>query len=309
MGGVKDMLIEHERFDWELIYVEFQCPECGGSSCSGVELPVVDRGYEADAEFEVDMKCTECGAEFSSTFECGGGAVSLTLDEHPKVETSFEIETIGPPLDDYDWEYEQLELQQYYLENASIFPAETFRIAREEFEGILDSNEPVADTTIMRRMIFSQSFSAFEAFLCDMLLSFIFAEENRRKAIVFEPPLKDAFQFKTEELFDHIEHDVKSLIDIKIKNLIKGVLFHDFDKAEKLYTRLKIELFPDKDIKDFLKEAVGYRHHNTHRNGRDLDGKELTVFTKDYCLKTLAAMETVVNHLEDKKIDETETPF
>ncbi len=220
---------------------------------------------------------------------------TVTLDEYPDVEVIADNAFFSPSEED-DW------LNADLPEN----PAGIFMDSHNHSGDIL-AEYGVGGTGVLshsafiiNRMVFAQQVSALEAYLGDTLV----------QQVMFSQEAMDRLLDKEEELKDvkiGLADIVKSpnIVSETVRAHLQGILFHNLAKVAVLYKiALKINIWPNDDIKTSLFRAVKYRHDCVHRNGRDKNGTELTVFTTEYVTSMLEAMRELVQHIEVALIPE-----
>jgi hypothetical protein len=272
-----------------LIRVDFDCPKCG-AHCSGeLAVPYPDFTAERSRDMGVDetheWRCETCEEDFeveTLSEVYGTSARLLDCDNPVSVEDLQEEE----PPDDYvpphdvhaEFAESQIELQQLLWATTDPFVAGTL---------------PPPPAALVR-MVFSQLVAVLEAYLADRL---------HREAI--DSPkvklrlLRGANVLKEQSITLHEAIADPGLADRRFAETIKSVLYHDFEKVEKLY---KIafrtsKVFPSDDNRRELEAAVRLRHHCVHRNGKDKDGNLQAISAKE--VETIAkAMRELVEHIE-----------
>jgi hypothetical protein len=150
---------------------------------------------------------------------------------------------------------------------------------------------------IINRMVFAQQVSALEAYLGDTLVQqVIFSQKAMDRILNEEAELKNV----KIGLADIVKSP--NIVRETVRAHLQGILYHNLAKVAVLYKiALNINIWPNDDIKTSLFRAVKYRHDCVHRNGRDKNGNELTVFTTEYVTSMLEAMRMLVQHIEVAK--------
>jgi hypothetical protein len=159
----------------------------------------------------------------------------------------------------------------------------------EKGTGVLRHSAP-----LLTRMIFAQQVSALEAYLCDTLLNEVTrSNEARDRLLKEDKELKDA---RVPLLEIAMKPDI---VNEWVRKHLQGILYHNLQKVAVLYKiALRLEIWPDSETKEIMHKAVRYRHDCVHRNGRNLEGEELTFLNQQYVAEILGTMLKLVNHIE-----------
>lgn len=279
---------------------KFNCPLCHKDATAKIEVPepnwgASDKMSELTSESETEVTCNQCEVTFTAYVQNSASDCTVTLDEYPDVEVIADNAFFSPSEDD-DWL--NTDLPEH--------PAGIFMDSHHHSGDIL-AEYGVGGTGVLshsafiiNRMVFAQQVSALEAYLGDTLV----------QQVMFSQEAMDRILDKEEELKDvkiGLADIVKSpnIVRETVRAHLQGILYHNLAKVAVLYKiALKINIWPNDDIKKSLFRAVQYRHDCVHRNGRDKDGTELTVFTTEYVTSMLEAMRTLVQHIEVALIPE-----
>lgn len=291
MGGVKNAMIEYESFDWEETSLTFACPECEEESDGIAELPVVERNYIFPIDTDIEIECTFCQKRFDAQISMNSDVSKITIYEYPKTEVEF------------DPVYSE-SIEQDYWESDYLFerPVSAYNIFKISHSDVVNFTKEYGDNdgyNAMNRMIFAQSFSVFEAYLCDKLLSIVLENEENRKIFIEKHEQIKKVTFSISDMISKGNLSADEIIEKTIIQTIQKTLFHNLSKTIKLFRMYKMNIFATQEDKGLLFKAVEYRHHCVHRNGCDKDGNKLDVFTKDYNFKVAAAMLATVEKIED----------
>jgi hypothetical protein len=130
-------------------------------------------------------------------------------------------------------------------------------------------------------MVFTHYIGAFEAFLADTLINYVFADERALRRLIERDYKLRERQFSLLEIASSPE-----LIKETVHARLRSEMWHNINKANALYKisfGIDLRRLLDKD-NAAVDEAVRLRHDCVHRNGRDKDGVELSVFTKGYVI-------------------------
>ena len=278
---------------------KFNCPLCHEDATAQVEVPepnwgASDKMSELTSEGATEVTCNRCEVTFSAYVQNSKSDCTVTLGEYPDVEVIADTAFFSPSEDDW------------LNTNLPEHPAVIFMDSHQHSGDIL-AEYGVGGTGVLshsafiiNRMVFAQQVSALEAYLGDTLV----------QQVMFSHEAMDRILDKEEELKDvkiGLADIVKSpdIVRKTVRAHLQGILYHNLAKVAVLYKiALKINIWPNDDIKKSLFRAVQYRHDCVHRNGRDKDGTELTVFTTEYVTLMLEAMHTLVQHIEAALIPE-----
>lgn len=155
--------------------------------------------------------------------------------------------------------------------------------------GVLRHSAP-----LLTRMIFAQQISALEAYLCDTLLN-----EVTKSTEVRDRLLKDDKELKVAHVSLLEIARKPDIVNELVRKHLQGILYHNLQKVAALYKiALHFEIWPDSETKELMHQAIRYRHDCVHRNGRNLDGEELTVLNQQYVTDILSTMLKLVSHIE-----------
>lgn len=149
---------------------------------------------------------------------------------------------------------------------------------------------------ILNRMIFSHQVTALEAYLGDTLIKATLADPVAMKRLIGDYTDLNKQKYTLAEVA--AEPD---LVKIKVRSHLGSILYHNIKKVNVLYKiALKFEILPLARDRGALIELVTLRHDCVHRNGFDKDGKELTVFTKEFVLGAADLIREFVVKIEEK---------
>jgi len=301
MGRVKQAMIEAESYVYEETPVNFVCPKCRKVSDGSVEIPKIDQEFPDDIDTDVDVNCIWCDEAFTAIVHLGDSDCSMKLDGYPKTKVDFEpVYFSSPHVDDY-W------LEEEYFYELSKEPFPVFESSHIDVMSFVDAYGNEDGINPMNRMIFAQSFSVFEAYLCDTYLNFVFLDENNQNLFLQKHKEMKKLSISASELLAHKDLTANEIIQKKITQIIKETLFHNLNKTNALFHMYGINIFPNENVKEELFKAVEYRHHCVHRNGCDKEGNKLDVYTKTYIQKIAAAMLSsamfIEKNINDKMLD------
>ncbi len=187
----------------------------------------------------------------------------------------------------------QLVIEEGYIR---VEPKRTYKIIYKEASREIQTIKSMLDSDCSPaqcRMIFGYAYSVMESALYEMLKSLVINEENcLKKAVSNITNLKEV-KITLAEWFDGRE-----LIVSKVMNhLHNNIMYHNIQPVYAIYRAVLAEP-PEKMQIDELCRFTVLRHHIVHRNGRDLDGNDVTPDT----LKTrecVGAIEVFLAHLRN----------
>jgi len=281
----------------------FKCPECNEESTVDVEVPEFswasfDRMSDLEAEGHVDVICPECEEAFDGYATCYSSGCEIKLEDFD-VTYSGDVPMYSPEPDEWG-DYEVPD-----------HPHSIFLQSYNDMQSLLEQNIQADDEQILKRMIFSQSVSAMEAYLCDTLINTVFSCTESRKKML---NLCEPFRKKSLSLAEvaNIETDLGGFLETQMKNTLKREIYHRIDGVSRLYQKsLEIKLIENDDDKEKLKIAIGHRHDCVHRNGFKKDQEERNeIFTAVYVEETMNLIKKIIDEIENKITAKTESmPF
>ena len=148
---------------------------------------------------------------------------------------------------------------------------------------------------LLNRMVFSHQITALEAYLSDTLLNEVLRDNDALSRLIQNDSDLRQMKFTLAEIA--IEPD---LIRTEVRKHLRSILYHNLAKVDALYgIALNARILPlIEDRKRDLFEAVLLRHDCVHRNGFDKDGKQLTVFTKQFIQDQASLIKDFVEKVE-----------
>lgn len=281
----------------------FKCPECHAESNVDVEVPEFswasfDRMSDLSSEGEVYVICPECEEAFDGYATCYSSGCEITLEDNGKTyEGDFPMYSPEPD----EW-------ADY---GAPEHPHDIFLQSYSDMKALLDQEIQSDDAQILQRMVFTQTVSAMEAYLCDTLINAVRSDSEYMMNICNDyEPLKDK-TFGLAQMAS-IKTDLNSFIFDHIKSSLRNEIYHRLDRVSRLYQKgLGIKLIEDKDDREKLMVAVGHRHDCVHRNGfTKEEGIKNVIFTTAYVKETMDLIKKIVDELERKIVEKTgSVPF
>jgi hypothetical protein len=203
-----------------------------------------------------------------------------------------------------DWMLEQEELRladvdygytQFLRTYVPDEPALRYWHSMELLDALQKESKHLDGFPMFHRMQLLQHIAQMEAYLADRLVVLVsnFDDLLRNLVLKHESLKKQSY---TLEAFVGNPH----LVTEKATSYLKSLLYHELERAADVYrAALDIDIFPDKDLKSILTQAVIDRHHCVHRDGKDNDGKTLDI-DDDYIAVLQDALKKFVGHIEEQ---------
>lgn len=143
------------------------------------------------------------------------------------------------------------------------------------------------------RMLFTQYFSATEAYLGDRLIGLVTSDNAALASLV-----KNNTEWSDEKISVADLAANPNALKEWVKKRLLDLVYHNFVKIDMYYRgALGATIFPDDDTKKTLMGFIPVRHDCVHRYGRDKEGKERDITDVD--LDRLGkALQAVVIHVE-----------
>lgn len=267
--------------------VRFVCPECEEKVSVLIYVPEVDWSHDSPgdslSEDDIDIECPSCKFIFDAQVQNSPSHCAVELSEYPEViveadDAVFAIEDGGE--NDLDW------LNLYPPDEPfAVFKDAQFRLHDIVAEyGIGGRGSLPHSSDVVNRMVFASAIAAMEAFLGDLLIRTVFAEDTALTRILeHEQQLK-----KIAIPLNKIQKNPNIVVE-QVREYLAGLLYHDLAKVFEIYRLvLQVDIFPSKEIKERLMRAVKARHDIVHRNGKNKEGEVLDIQTNE-----------VVNVLDD----------
>lgn len=300
MGRAKQAMMEAEDYIWKETIIKFKCPECGKISDGYDDIPQTDKDFSHEIDTSIVLQCIWCDESFDAVISMSVNECAITFDEYPETKVDFDPVFFPPYIDD-DWMEED-----YYFHHPDK-PYNIFISSHDDVVSFIQNFGDNANFNAINRMIFAHSFSIFETYLCDTFLNLIFYNEDNQNLLMKQYNKLKKMTFSIPEMVAQRNLSADEIIKKKITRIIKETSFHNLEKIIPLFQIYQIDIFEGKESKALLLKAVEYRHHCVHRNGHDLDGNQLNVYTKDYNLNIASAMLETAGIIEEnieKKIIE-----
>ncbi|MBW2640262.1 MAG: hypothetical protein JRE10_08910 [Deltaproteobacteria bacterium] len=187
------------------------------------------------------------------------------------------------------------EFLDHYLDSVKLTPAfNTFLDATLGFNKLLDIKVGEDLELKYLRMIFSSAVGALESYLSDTFIGLVLDIEEIRKVTLNSPKI-----FVKKYTIKEISDSEFNLDKEIIKNL-SSILWHNLDKVREIYRHSIRIKFPD--IPNSLRDAVLKRHDIVHRNGKGIDGEDVSVSEQDV-RNLLSEVEMFVFEINEKIIE------
>ncbi len=280
------------------VEAEFDCPEC--SSEVATTVPVPEPNYAAEDGSDMTVfgdtyaSCPGCGTEFHFSAWSGPHSCSLEFPDYPDRKVR-----VGTP------SYSSDEWENYATPES---PYEIFVQSDAQLTEVLEEQgSPFDGADLINRMVFAHYIGALEAYLADTLLNAV--ETNER---VFTKLLTSDDELRREKVGLVEVAKNPDWIKNRIRTYLRDVRWHNLAKADALYkVALDIDLFKILGTgKERLFVAVQRRHDCVHRNGFDVSGNRLTVFTAGYVRDLAKLVRRLVEGIHERmELAKVELPF
>jgi len=285
-----------QRYEVE---VAFDCPECSNEVAAVVPVPEPNYAAEEGSDMTVFgdtyATCSACTTEFHFSVWSGPHSCSLEFSDYP--DRKVRVGTPSYSMPD-DWED--------YAPPES--PYDIFVESAGQLTQLLEEQgSPFDGTDLINRMVFAQHIGALEAFLADTIINAVETDE-------------DAFtNLLTSD--DELRREKVGLLEIaqnpdwvknRVRAYLRDVRWHSLARADALYKlTLSIDLFKILGAeKKRLFLAVQRRHDCVHRNGFDVPGNRLTIFTANYVRDLAKAVRLLVEGIHGQIVSaENKIPF
>lgn len=287
-GGISTL---HSCIDWRIKLgytssITFSCPACAERVSSKIEVPDVywggDTAEERSTEGSDEVVCASCGEHYEIDVINQDGSIFASVSGH-----------MNAPVDATNAEFDG------YLDEDFDFPSDPERHVLEtlkQVREILDKHGDEGSATAVNRMVFSQQVAAMEAYLSDTLLSAVKSSSKILFNIVSQDKdLKDLKLTALEVISD------KEIVFKKTIVHLKDQLYHNLPKVAFLYkAAFDFDIFPNKDIKKRMHEAMAARHDCVHRNGFMKDETLRSDITAEYVRAFEDDIKLFISHIEDE---------
>lgn len=279
------------------VSASFECPSCKKKAACVIQVSdpnwgAADKMSDLVSSDDVDLECQHCKSSFQATAESSPYECQVRMEDHP--ETIVRCGTPSYSLDD--------DFDDWLTDNSGPDLGAIFRAAHKSLLTLLQAhgsdgtNKFVQDPELINRMVFAQAISAFEAYLGDALLLSVMRSPAAADGLMKRDKVLSEVRLSLFEVSKNPE-----IVTEKVRGRLKAVLYHNLDAVERLFfSAFEIKFFEpgDKKSRDILFQAIKYRHDCVHRNGRDLDGNILTVFSPAYVQDVLERLLVLVTRVE-----------
>ncbi|WP_143266406.1 hypothetical protein [Paraburkholderia caledonica] len=274
-----------------VVDVGFKCPGCGELSQSTVRLPDprwdgVTQLSQVSGTTDVELKCSHCHRIFNATASYSGVDAIVALDDYPETRVQAGSAGYVMSFDSNWWAHTEA-------------PADPYRIFLDSYQHVGDilADHGGADgANLINRMVFVQQFGALEAYLGDTLVKHVMEDMGAVRRLLRVDRTLMARSFGLADVLD--EPDI---VRREVKSYLKSLLYHRLDQVSSLYKNvLEINIWRSSAVRAELFKAVTYRHDCVHRNGYDLEGTKLDIFTQKWVQNVADATKAVADCIEDQ---------
>lgn len=276
-----------QRFETNVV---FSCPKCGEAAATAAEVPEPDwaaaeRSSDLYSEGETEVECNRCSTVFPAYVINSAGTCEIILNDFPRTRVACDMAFYSPE-ENADWVELETTGDPYAFFN------ESYRQAT----SVLAEHGENLGAYIINRMVFAQQVAALEAYLADTLIKGVDNDPDAMQRLIE----KDKDLLAERVTLAEIARNPNVLKD-RVKGHLRTVLYHNLQKVDFLYrTAFDVRVLGTREENAHLLEAIQHRHHCVHRNGIDLEGNRLTVFTPQYVQLTADRMKAVVDRIESQ---------
>jgi len=230
-----------------------------------------------------EIVCDHCGTGFTGDVWVYPDHTEFEIEEPHKLSFTGDVPMYGPPEDE---DYEPAE-----------DPHSVAKEALAHLTAMVGSSGPDNDDQFTNRLIFSGAVASLEAYLGDTLINAVIGEPIVRDSLVKNNKVLGGERATAAEIATDPD-----ILQKRIVEKLRSYLYHNLRLVMALYKdAFKINLVPEQDRRNLLFKAMERRHDCVHRNGSNKDGVKLTDFTDDYVREVIAAIEGVVDHVENER--------
>ena len=239
----------------------------------------------ADRPIHVSLVCGNCGKEHTTEIgEQNDLEVTARLLEAPNVPVEV--------CDIEDRKFAAVQSFVDWLAETPKHPDWNYRAAINDLKQF-EAQTPQRDALkkSFYRMLFTQYFSVFEAYLSNRVIQLVSEDSDALRSLV-------AKSFKDEKIDFLTALSKPDEIRKRVVDALRDVVWHNFPKIDHYYVGVfGCSMFPDDGSRTFLNTQSKIRHHCVHRNGFDLDQKRVSIDKSDIAALR-DAIEKVVAHIE-----------
>jgi hypothetical protein len=274
----------------------FDCPNCGRRNESTIEVPepnwgASDRLSDLVSVDDTELACGHCETDFQATVMNSPSGCVVSIHGHP--ETDVKVANVFHAADDYPDVWLDQDVPTDAADQFHKARAASSVILYEYGEGGRASSSVVSG--MINRMVFVQQIVALEAYLGDTLTSRVL---DSKQAIL--KLLRSNKDLLAEKITLAEVAQSETIVADKVRVYLKKTLYHNLALVHVLYRdALGVDILGDDAQKAALFKAVELRHDCVHRNGRDKDGKEVTLST-DYVNEVMETVLSFVNQVEER---------
>lgn len=278
---------EFSPFGTKSIKIKFRCANCQ-SEVVTEEFFIPKPHYAADKASDTHNNtedfayCETCATDYEFTINVGFGDAYVDFDDLSD-EDILEIEEFSE--DNQEYYDEQIEA---ILQSNAYYQIINTEIDNLKELSKIDLRNSNLQNTLFRQ-IFSGTITCLEDYLSSTIINKVFQNDEYFKNFVeTNPKIKDR-RFPLNQIYDQMEN----LTNIVKQELI-DIIYHDLPKVRNLYQdTLKIQ-FPS--IKDLM-AIIKTRHDMVHRNGKDKEGKRITL-AQENIEEVIQKVETFITEIE-----------
>ncbi|KKZ88549.1 hypothetical protein [Rhizobium phaseoli] len=270
MGSVKEHLLAI-RPDHELVLA---CPRCGYPSTTWVRPPELlgENEEEDEDNYSVEyVECMRCDDTLRVEITPRHESYGVVIVGHP--DADVKLDALDMSSDEPDWDD---------LPEPEPQPHDIFQAALKDWWSLLGKlGDKNSGSASVNRMLFSQLFSIFEAYLSDEIVGLAMRDTGIQKGIIGALP---ALKKQTVSLSIVVEKP--NLVRDEVRGALQRVSFHNLPLVDSICASAigKQLLPPSKEIRDHLANAVTARHDCVHRNGYDINGALISTITVDWLM-------------------------
>lgn len=274
--------------------IRFQCPECGKRASIEAAVPEVDYSYDrlsdSLSEDDIELECPHCGSSFEAHVQNSPSHCAVELTEYPNVRVEA---------DDAPWPAPSPEDESWLNDDV---PKEPFMVFEDAYHRLVDIIAEYGEggrgtlphsADVINRMVYAAIIGAMEAFLGDTLTNTVAGN----KAFLDRLLKKDHELSKMSISLSEISSNPNVVLE-RTREHLASLIYHNLAKIGNLYRIVLdgIEILPAPDLRARLMKAVKTRHDIVHRNGKDVDGRQVALPTV-LVIKTMDDVRTFVTHV------------
>ncbi|CAN5631057.1 hypothetical protein BH10PSE6_BH10PSE6_08100 [soil metagenome] len=276
----------------------FRCPNCANEVTANVLMDEPIWGGENPATPEmqvVRVTCPSCESAFGTRVWVTPSLCSLEFIDHPETVITATHPMVRDAHDDWDdWDDYEIPADPFAVLNASLTDASV----------LLD--EIGGTRGLLNRLVFANFITSFEVFLSDTLINRVLGSEHALKRLIARDKQLSDMRFSLSAIAT-----APNLIRETVRSRLRREMWHNIKSASALYNKAFeidiLELFADDTAK--ILKAVDYRHDCVHRNGRDKDGNELDVLTREYIEDIAKLLHQIASAIDHKFRDRDAEAF